>query len=263
MDFYEGLADIYDAYRPKTPEIILDILTRLSDSGTPRLVVDLGCGTGLSTFVWRKRAKEVVGVEQNDDMRRVAESRKNTMADAGNVRFHHGSSSSTGLADGSADIVTCSQSFHWMEPKTTLAEIARVLRNGGVFAAYDYSRIPIVGWEMEAAFRTFWERVSAARKSLGAITKPRWDKSEHLGNIETSGLFRYSREFHVHSVEQGSAERVVGYILSFSVAGALVRKHGLGDSDLGLDTLRADAERLLGTEPKPWVFSYTVRIGVK
>jgi len=44
----------------------------------------------------------------------------------------------TDLPDGCADIVTCSQSLHWMVPESTFAEVARILRPGGVFATYDY-----------------------------------------------------------------------------------------------------------------------------
>jgi hypothetical protein len=32
---------------------------------------------------------------------------------------------------------TVSQAFHWMDPTATLAEIARILRPGGLFAVYD------------------------------------------------------------------------------------------------------------------------------
>ena len=39
----------------------------------PRLVVDLGSGTGLSTRVWADRADEVVGVEASPEMREQAE----------------------------------------------------------------------------------------------------------------------------------------------------------------------------------------------
>ena len=34
--------------------------------------------------------------------------------------------------------MTCAQSLHHVEPEGTLAEIGRILRVGGVFAAYDY-----------------------------------------------------------------------------------------------------------------------------
>ncbi|MBV8999273.1 MAG: methyltransferase domain-containing protein [Solirubrobacterales bacterium] len=35
------------------------------------------------------------------------------------------SASETGLPDTCADVITCAQSFHWMEPESTIAEIAR------------------------------------------------------------------------------------------------------------------------------------------
>ena len=111
-------------------------------------MVDLGSGTGLSTRAWADRADEVVGVEASPEMRDQAEA----ATAAENVRFVQAYAQETGLPDGVADIVTCSQSFHWMEPEPTLAEAARILRPGGVFAAYDYDWPPVVHWEVEAAF---------------------------------------------------------------------------------------------------------------
>ena len=37
----------------------------------------------------------------------------------------------TGLADACADIVTCAQSLHWMQPDVTFKEVDRILRPGG------------------------------------------------------------------------------------------------------------------------------------
>ena len=91
-DQYGGLADAYDAYRPRTPKIIPNILTQLAQVKKPKLVVDLGCGTGFSTFIWAKRAKQVIGVDQSEDMRRVAEKKK-AKQKARNVRFISGTSS--------------------------------------------------------------------------------------------------------------------------------------------------------------------------
>jgi SAM-dependent methyltransferase len=61
-------------------------------------------------------------------------------------------SAQTGLPASSADIVTCSQSLHWMEPEPTFAEVARILRSGGLFVAYDYDWPPTVLWEVEQAY---------------------------------------------------------------------------------------------------------------
>ena len=42
------------------------------------------------------------------------------------------------LEDSSVDIVTCSPSFHWMNPETTINEVSRILKDKGVFAVYDW-----------------------------------------------------------------------------------------------------------------------------
>jgi len=39
-----------------------------------------------------------------------------------------------------------------MEHGSTVAEIARILRPAGIFAAYDYDRPPLIDWEVDAAF---------------------------------------------------------------------------------------------------------------
>src|SRR5262249_13337586 len=125
IGIWSGVAAQYDAYRPRPPRIIPDLLAQLARVERPRLVVDLGSGTGLSTFIWADRAGEVVGVEPNDDMRHVAAANVLQLS-AANVRFVAAVSSATGLPDSSVDIVTASQSLHWMDPQPTFAEIARI-----------------------------------------------------------------------------------------------------------------------------------------
>src|SRR6478672_3593224 len=126
VERFMGFADVYDAYRPRPPLAVLDILTQLAQTPQPALVVDLGSGTALSTTIWAGRAAAVVGVEPSADMRRQAEAR----TAVANVRYQEGYANATGLPDACADIVTCSQSLHWMEPDSTFAEIARILRPG-------------------------------------------------------------------------------------------------------------------------------------
>lgn len=260
-DQYGGLADMYDAYRPRTPKIIPDILTQLVQVERPNLVVDLGCGTGFSTFIWAKCAKQVIGVDRSDDMRRVAEMKKKKLK-AKNVRFIAGTSSATTLPDACADIVTCSQSFHWMEPKATLAEIARILRKGGVFAAYDYDRLPIINFEIEQALTKFWSGLESLRKKINIQPRDKWEKTEHLARMQASGHFRYVREIHVNSVEKGDAKRLVGFAQTFGSVKTIL-EHGFTKTEIGLDKLQSTAERILGKEPITWFFSYAIRIGVK
>jgi len=59
---FTGFADVYDAYRPRPPAVLADVLCALAGVVRPALVVDLGCGTGSSTRYWAERAGQVVGV---------------------------------------------------------------------------------------------------------------------------------------------------------------------------------------------------------
>ena len=151
---------------------------------------------------------------------------------AENVRFVQAYAQETGLPDGVADIVACSQSFHWMEPEPTLAEAARILRPGGVFAAYDYDWPPVVHWEVEAAFEEMVQRLrpSGARSAARPGTRRTCTSS---GSAE-SGHFRYAREAVAPLARaRGSAERIVGMALSLGPLTVLL-KEGVSEEELGL-----------------------------
>ena len=148
-DIWTGKASSYDRVRPTPPPALLDLLTQLIGMPHPALVVDLGSGTGLSTAIWGERAERVIGIEPNADMRKEAIHNVEDHPYAAHIEYREGVAHQTGLPDGCADIVTAAQSFHWMEPTSTLAEIARILRPGGLFAAYDYDSPPAIHWELD------------------------------------------------------------------------------------------------------------------
>ena len=249
-----GFAAGYDRYRPSPPKALLDVLCLEAAVERPRLVVDFGSGTGLSTRVWAERAEEVIGVEASPEMRDQAEQ----ATEAGNVRFVQAYAQATGLEDGVADVVTSSQSFHWMEPTATLAEAARILRPGGVFAAYDYDWPPVVHPEIEAAFAEMLERVARRREERGRM---RYAKEGHLERIRDSGHFRYVREVVLHSREHGSAERIVGMALSLGPLTVLLDE--ATEEELGLAQLRDVTDRLLGEREVELFLCYRARLGVK
>ncbi len=179
---------------------------------------------------------------------------------ADNVRFVQAYAQATRLPDGEADIVTCSQAFHWMEPEPTLAEAARILRPGGVFAAYDYDWPPIVGWEVEAAFEELLRRVRAGRAPDGRGM--RYEKEGHLERIKTSSHFRYTREIVFHSRDRANADRIVGMALSLGPLTVLL-KDGKSEEELGLAALREAAERTLGEREAEIFLGYRIRLGIR
>jgi SAM-dependent methyltransferase len=197
----------------------------------------------------------VVGVEASPEMRAQAEAA--TLAP--NVRFVQAWAQETGLAHGEAEVVTCSQSFHWMEAEPVLAEAARILRPGGVFAAYDYDWPPVVHWQVEAAFEEMLRRVGRLRARRGRM---RYPKERHLDRIRESGHFRFAREVVLHSREPGSADRIVGMALSLGPMTVLLQE-GVTEEEVGLAGLRDAAESALGEREVEMFLCYRVRLGVK
>jgi len=252
-----GFAADYHRYRPRPPAALFDLVMRLARATRPDLVVDLGSGTGLSTEPWAARARQVVGVEPIDEMRAIAEA----TAIAPNVRYVAAVAQHTGLPDAAADIVTCSQSLHHLEPESTLREVGRLLRPGGTFAAYDYDWPPAVHPEAERALAEFLDRARGLRRARGiASGQEQWDKADHLARMQRSGMFRSVEEIALQNEEPCTAERWVGFALSL---GHVIPLLDLDPVELGLPSLREAAERAIGDAGLPWRVTYRVRVGVK
>ncbi|MFS0727029.1 class I SAM-dependent methyltransferase [Paenibacillus sp. 1P07SE] len=263
IDRFTGFQDTYDTHRPAAPPIVADIIGAYLGR-RPGLVVDVGCGTGLSSFLWQDRADRVLGVEPNDDMRSVAERRVQERQLQEVLSFTAGYSHQLPVEADAADVTTCSQSFHWMEPESTLLEFARVLRDGGVFAAYDCDWPPTIDWQIEAAYDALHAKADEIIARLDAPDRlvRKWDKSGHLEAIQHSGHFRYTKEIVFHHMEPFGAERLIGLLLS---QGGLQTVFKLGSQELEapLAAFSQTVHDHFGGVTKPIMLSYRMRIGIK
>ena len=99
-------------------------------------VVDLACGNGPLCEVLSKRVGEcgrVIGVDLSDAELKLAAERLRSFS---NLRLLKESAEKLSLSDASADLVVCHMAFMLFTPlKPSVAEVARVLKCGGVFAA--------------------------------------------------------------------------------------------------------------------------------
>jgi ubiquinone/menaquinone biosynthesis C-methylase UbiE len=260
IERFSGFADQYDKFRPAPPAMLGEVLAQIAGISRPRLVVDLGSGTGLSTRFWADKAGEVVGIEPSTDMRHQAEA----MTSAKNISYREGFSHQTGLPAGCADIVVCAQALHWMEPQSTFIEARRVLRPGGVFASCDYDWPPTTSnWEADLAFDECWNQVDRVEEEFQSQLLPvkHWEKNLHLSRMGASSCFRFTKEILMQHVDTGNAERLVGLLLSQGSVMSLI-KLGVSEEKLGITRLREAAKQALGTHQQPWYWSSRIRYGV-
>src|SRR5207237_342989 len=69
---FTGLAANYAKYRPSYPAAALDFIEAHCELGPRSLLVDVGCGTGISSRLFAERGIPIIGVDPNDEMRQQA-----------------------------------------------------------------------------------------------------------------------------------------------------------------------------------------------
>lgn len=153
------MAASYAAGRPNYPAALYDTLA--SQLGRPLAgahVVDLGAGTGIASRQLAERGAVVTAVELSGPM--ITQ----LAATSPGVRPVRGSATALPLRRHCADLVTSAQAWHWMDPALAIPEFLRVLRPGGMFAAWWNLTHRDSGWEHEQE-----QRIEAA--------DPQWQRT--------------------------------------------------------------------------------------
>jgi SAM-dependent methyltransferase len=127
---FTGLAELYAQHRPSYPAAAIDLIVERCHLKPGAQVIDVGCGTGISSRQFAARSLQVIGIEPNDEMRSRAEAEP-APAEGPPPQYRCGRAEATGLPAGCAGLVLCAQAFHWFEPLAALAEFQRILRPDG------------------------------------------------------------------------------------------------------------------------------------
>ena len=126
-----AIAATYDAARGYQPDVLRQWLEVIAGNTPhrPRLIVDLGCGTGRYAYALAERfAARVIGIDPSAKM--IASAHAKPGKDG--VEFCRASGEQLPLADGCADMVFLSMILHHLKDRPrTAEECRRVLRKCG------------------------------------------------------------------------------------------------------------------------------------
>jgi ubiquinone/menaquinone biosynthesis C-methylase UbiE len=124
---FDRISAIYDAARREFPgETVAYVIRNLV--GTNPFVLDLACGTGISTRQLAAGGIDVVGCDVDPVMLRYAIGR------AGITRYVIGQAEAIPFKDATFDAVACFRAYHWFDPARAVPEMMRVLRPDGRIA---------------------------------------------------------------------------------------------------------------------------------
>lgn len=253
-DRFLGFADTYDEGRPSLPGKAIEILKRYLKNNID-LIVDIGCGTGNSTKVCTQYADKVIGIEPSKDMLSKAQEKENEK-----LSFKNGFGENTGLENNIADIVICSQAFHWMNPNPTIKEVYRILKKGGIFAVIDADFTPVIDLRLEKIVKELHETIKNIEDENKMILIP---QSEHLNNIINSNQFVYCREICFEYEIPYNKNKFKKLILSKSSVQKAIKNNcepiisKLEELDDVLDEVFKEKDTINA------LFSYKMKIGIK
>lgn len=99
------------------------------------VVADIGCGTGNASEHLAPFVKQVIAVDLSEPMLEAARKR---LGERSGVEFRKGEATSLPIDDGEVDAAVCLLVLHHLaDPASAVAEIARVVRPGGIAMVVD------------------------------------------------------------------------------------------------------------------------------
>jgi SAM-dependent methyltransferase len=137
-------AERYDRARPRYPDALIE---RIVAASPGRDVLDVGCGTGISSRQFQAAGCRVLGVDPDAQM--AAFARQHGL-EAEVAKFED-----WGPAGRTFDAVVAGMAWHWVNPVAGAAKAARVLRPGGRLAVfwYVFQPPPVLGEAFADAYR--------------------------------------------------------------------------------------------------------------
>ncbi len=121
-------ADQYVEYRPHYPPALFHYLAAVS--GGTRLAWDCATGNGQAAIGLAGRFARVLATDASADM--IARAAPHPRVSYKVAMYE------SGAPNGGVDLVTVAQALHWLDIDALMGEVRRVLRPGGVFAAWCY-----------------------------------------------------------------------------------------------------------------------------
>lgn len=203
-DHFSPLAGDYSRYRPRYPDALFRYL---ADSSPQRkLAWDCATGSGQAAVGLAEVFERVIATDASESQVSHAEEHPG-------VEYRVAPAESSGIEEGSVDLVTVAQALHWFDFEKFYSEVRRVVRPSGCLAVWAYSLFecdPVtdrVIWDFyEGTLGAYWppERrwVEQGYRTLpfpfeeiatpGFSMETRWNLRQVLGYLGTwSALKRY------------------------------------------------------------------------
>ena len=210
-------ADISEAYvkfRPVYPQSVANIIVdymKSKGSLAFDFAVDVGCGSGQSTFLLYDYFTKIVGLDISETQIQQAKLKsgedKSTESE---VKFIVGDAHNLPFESSSVDLITCAMAWHWLDAEKFYDEAKRVLKPGGCLAIYGHGVVVKDNERIKNTFDLFHDALIPT-DSLG-------EENMHvLNNYEGVEIpFSQTQRIDFSVPQKSSIDQLLGFLSSVS-----------------------------------------------
>lgn len=146
-DHFAPVATNYASFRPTYPAALFAWLAEIAPGH--ELAWDCAAGSGQASLDLAAHFARVVATDASAAQIAAAVPHPQ-------VEFRVAPAEASGLADASVDLITVAQALHWFDLERFHAEVRRVLKPGGVLAAWTYGILAVEGDAVDARVQAFY-----------------------------------------------------------------------------------------------------------
>ena len=219
-ELFTAKAEDYARFRPSYPAAAVEWLRERMSGGA---VADIGAGTGIFTRLLQGHFDPVYAVEPNAAMRAVF---RRSLPD---VPCLDGSGEHTGLPEGSVELITVAQAFHWLDEELFKGEARRILMPNGKVAIIWNSCVK--------------NEFTLARDEVCKRYCPRF-RAGHAGKRSAAEGDAFLREVYFSRVEVASFDNPFVMDLTAFLGNMRSRSYALAPGDAGFAGFEAELQKV-------------------
>ncbi len=162
--------------RPAYAPALIQRVAQLCGLGDAQRVLDLGCGPGQLALAFAPLVGQVVGVDPEPEMLRIA---REAAARAGlPIEVREGSSRDLGPGLGTFRLAVIGRAFHWMDREETLRRLDAIIEPAGAVTLFSADHPQVSDNRWREAFDQLIDRYAEGDPERTARRAPDWPGHE-------------------------------------------------------------------------------------
>ncbi|QFZ91182.2 class I SAM-dependent methyltransferase [Synechococcus elongatus] len=216
---FQGAIPYYVDYRPRYPEAVYRLIQESFHLDGRGRLLDLGCGIGLVALTLEAQFEEVIGIDPDPEMLRVA-IQESERQNAQKITWKQGLAEEITGDLGSFRLVTIGRAFHWMDKPTVLQRSYERLDSSHLTDS-SKSGIAIIQTEKD-----IWSNDSEWAQNVLTVIKKWLGERRRVGNTTVPLLYQSDleilesspyKQIEKHTIDfqkQWTVNTFIGYLYS-------------------------------------------------